>query len=127
MELGERIKKFMSAKNLTQRGLGDKIGVSDVTIGNYISGSNKPKYEFWLGMAKHYPEVNLVWLLTGEGEMEMKNANYTIIDCIRFLNDNKEEASEYEEFHVLMEKLGKIHYNKSIEARISEIEKRLEQ
>lgn len=43
--IGERIKDFRKAANLTQKQLGERIGVSGAMIGQYETGVRKPKQE----------------------------------------------------------------------------------
>lgn len=42
---GKRIKDFRKAANLTQKQLGERIGVSGAMIGQYETGVRKPKQE----------------------------------------------------------------------------------
>lgn len=45
MTTGERIKKARKAAGLTQKELGEKLGVSGAMIGQYETGSRTPKYD----------------------------------------------------------------------------------
>lgn len=122
MDLGERIKEFMAYKHLTQSGLGEVVGFSDVAIGKYLLGKTKPKFEFWKGIAESYPDINIGWLLTGKGQMLIKESEMNVENAIRFLRDNKDEAVRHEGVKELLEMLDKRHYNKSIEDRLTALE-----
>lgn len=50
MFLGERLKEARQAKHLSQQQLGDRIGVSKVSICGYEKGNRIPTLENFLGM-----------------------------------------------------------------------------
>lgn len=43
-EFGFRLRKMMFRKNITQSELGEKTGISQVTLSNYINGKNIPGF-----------------------------------------------------------------------------------
>jgi len=45
MTVGEKVKKARKAKGLTQKELGEKLGVTQALIGHYESGKRNPKDE----------------------------------------------------------------------------------
>ena len=45
MTIGEQIKKFRSEEKLSQKALGEKLGMSQQMIAQYETGRRKPKYE----------------------------------------------------------------------------------
>ena len=56
--------------NLTPGNFADKIGVAPATISHILSGRNKyPSAEVMLRLHETYPEIDLNWLLTGEGTL----------------------------------------------------------
>lgn len=57
----------------SQEKLGDACGISGVTIGKYASGKADPSRERLVSMAET-ANVNVLWLATGEGEMEQGTA-----------------------------------------------------
>ena len=60
----------MERENITPGNFADKIGVAPATISHIISGRNKyPSAEVMLRLHDTYPDVDLNWLLTGEGMM----------------------------------------------------------
>ncbi len=68
-EIGHRIKDLMYAKDINQRELGEKLGVSHTTVRNVVLGITKPRYEFIESLLHTYPEINKEWLMEGKGEM----------------------------------------------------------
>lgn len=65
----DRIKLVLSVKNLTSAQLAQILGVQRSGISHILSGRNKPSLDFILKVIEHFPEINEIWLLKGEGEM----------------------------------------------------------
>ncbi len=66
--LGGRLKLLRKVLGLTQRELAQVLGVSEMTIRRYESDKFQPDADVLAKLAKEF-NVNLHWLLTGEGEM----------------------------------------------------------
>ncbi len=60
--------KLMKDKDLTATRFADAIGVQRSSISHILSGRNKPSYDFILKIVEKFPDVNIKWLITGEGE-----------------------------------------------------------
>lgn len=68
--INQRFTLFLAAKKISQKIFADVTGFSSATVSNIASGTTEyPKADFFQAMVRHYPEVNLRWLLTGDGEM----------------------------------------------------------
>lgn len=63
-----RLEKLFKYYGLSAAVFADKISVQRSSISHLLSGRNKPSLEFVLKIIKTFPEVNLYWLLNGEGE-----------------------------------------------------------
>lgn len=87
----DRIKLLLSVKNLTSAQLAQTLGVQRSGISHILSGRNKPSLDFVLKMMEHFPEINEIWLLKGEGEMMKAN---TKPDNNLFIQDNSSEIQE---------------------------------
>lgn len=68
-KMKERLEQFLAAENITQAAFADKINVTRSSITHILSGRNKPGYDFFAGLIKNYPSLNMEWLLTGRGRM----------------------------------------------------------
>lgn len=64
-----RLQQFLKAMNISQSHFADTIGVARANVSHIIAGRNKPGFDFLLRMSKHYPSLNLEWLITGKGSM----------------------------------------------------------
>lgn len=67
--MNTRLEQFLKAENISQSQFADTIGVARANVSHIISGRNKPGFDFLLRMSKHYPSLNLEWLITGKGKM----------------------------------------------------------
>ena len=68
MSFGKRLKEVLKKLNLTQIALSKKIGTSNVVINRYVKGKTTPDYNFLNKLAAIY-NININWLLTGEGSI----------------------------------------------------------
>ena len=67
-ETGRRLKFFRNTRNITISELSAKTGLSKGMISETETGKNKPSPNLMLALLNIY-NLNLNWLLTGEGEM----------------------------------------------------------
>ncbi len=66
MSFKERFKEVRLDNGLTQAGLAESLGVKQKTISNWESGRNEPDLNTLITVS-HKWDVDLNWLLTGEG------------------------------------------------------------
>ena len=80
MPVSERITKLIKIKKYSNQFIGDQIGSSKTTIGNFKNGKTDPSVKFIMYLIKEFPNLNLDWLFTGEGDMfkneELEESNY---------------------------------------------------
>lgn len=65
----QRLEQFLSAENITKAQFADNIKVARAAVSHIIAGRNNPGYEFIVNTMSAYPQLNIEWLLTGEGKM----------------------------------------------------------
>ncbi|RIV68817.1 helix-turn-helix domain-containing protein [Flagellimonas aequoris] len=66
-EIVSRIQAVIDYHNLTVSAFADRIGVQRSSISHLLSGRNKPSLDFVMKLVHAFPDVNLYWLLKGEG------------------------------------------------------------
>ncbi len=88
-----RLQRFLSAENITQSELADKLNVARASISHILSGRNKPSFDFLERIASCYPELNLSWLITGEGKM-YRNAPSNASDSLSKNTDLPKQSAE---------------------------------
>ena len=69
----DRIKIWIESKGLKSSSFADKIGVNRATISHILSGRNKPSIDFLQKMIASFPDLNLNWIVSGEGFMYTSN------------------------------------------------------
>jgi len=67
--MNTRLQQFLSAENLTQSQLADRLGVAKASISHILAGRNKPGFDFIESLAHQFPDLNLDWLIMGTGKM----------------------------------------------------------
>lgn len=72
-EFSKRLQKIITYYGLSSSALADKIGVQRSSISHIISGRNKPSLDFVLKVLSAFPEVDLYWLLNGQGSFPKNN------------------------------------------------------
>ncbi|MCV6629145.1 MAG: helix-turn-helix domain-containing protein [Flavobacteriaceae bacterium] len=75
MGISSRIKQIQDHYQLSAASFADSIRVQRSSISHIVSGRNKPSLDFVLKIIDHYPEVDISWLLRGEGTFPKKTAN----------------------------------------------------
>lgn len=72
-KFGERLKAFRSHIVLEQKEFAKKIGAEQGSISHWENGRNKPDAMAVSRIAKAFPQLNIDWLMEGEGEMLQNN------------------------------------------------------
>lgn len=67
LEFTTRIKKVMDFHQLSASLFADKIGVQRSSISHILSGRNKPSLDFILKITSEFEDVDIKWLVNGEG------------------------------------------------------------
>jgi transcriptional regulator with XRE-family HTH domain len=78
-EIKERIKDLLKALNVNREQISTKLGYKKSYFDQMLSGNNNVSESVLLKLSKNYKEVNLNWILTGEGEMMLSD-----IDLLTF-------------------------------------------
>ena len=82
--MNRRLQQFLAAENVSQSQFADTIGVARASISHILAGRNKPGFDFIERTARHYPDLNLDWLITGRGKMYSgaKSASEASVEAI---------------------------------------------
>lgn len=87
MSVKERLKQFIEYKHMSERKFCSVVGLSSTYISTMRVSIQPDKV---LMIAKHFPELNTGWLLTGEGEM-LKSAQYSNKALVTLFEDRGED------------------------------------
>lgn len=73
MDICDRINQIIEREGLTTASFARKIGVGDQTVRSVVVlKRNKPGYDFLLKITQTFEWLNIRWLITGLGDMELK-------------------------------------------------------
>ena len=64
-----RIDAIRQKEGMTSSDFAELIGVGRATVTHILQGRNKPSLDVMLRIYRRFPNVNLEWLMTGEGTM----------------------------------------------------------
>lgn len=72
MTVNDRLEAVMKSLGLNQNSLANKLGLSKTVVFNIIAESgrrNAPSHGFYQKLKSSFDNINLNWLITGQGEM----------------------------------------------------------
>lgn len=67
--LPQRIRKIISVKGMSLKQVSDACGIKQNTFSRQLSGENSLSSSTVLSIIGYFPDVNVDWLMTGNGEM----------------------------------------------------------
>ena len=91
----ERIKVLLNHYELSVSAFADRIGIQRSTMSHILNGRNRPSLDFIMKVTQTYPEINLYWLIHGEGSLMRKLEGAGESPTLPFpANETSEEVSE---------------------------------
>ena len=101
-KFSKRIKKIMEYYDLNASTFAEKIQVQRSSISHILSGRNKPSLDFILKISKQFDEVDLYWLLFGNGTFPKSKKTEGVFPSTLFSEiDQKVDISEKKENEVI--------------------------
>ena len=85
----ERLNQIIEQRGLTATKFAALIGVNASTISHILAGRNKPGFDIINNIAKTFPDIDLGWLITGNGSM--------------YTSSSKKENNHFSEEHTLID------------------------
>ena len=102
MSFQDRINQIMDHYKLSAKDLAGITGVQRSAISHLINGRNKPSVAFITQLTAHFTDLNVQWLLHGNGELVTNVINkescedildHTSTGCIDKRNDNSDDTN----------------------------------
>jgi transcriptional regulator with XRE-family HTH domain len=78
-EQRNRLKAFIKRKGIDRQSFAQKLGYSKGYIEQVLSGNNVISEILEIKISKCYPELNIGWLMRGEGEMERMSTDVLVV------------------------------------------------
>ncbi|WP_136666612.1 helix-turn-helix transcriptional regulator [Flavobacterium sp. H122] len=88
----KRLEIVLDYYNLTASSFADKVGVQRSSLSHLLSGRNKPSLDLILKIVSEFPEVDLYWILNGEGEFP-KAKNFSTLPTPSIQDSNNTEIN----------------------------------
>ncbi|MBQ9286660.1 MAG: helix-turn-helix transcriptional regulator [Bacteroidaceae bacterium] len=76
----ERIYKIMQSENMTQREFAQALGISPSSLSSIFNGHTSPTNYTVQAIHRQFPDINIAWLMFGEGEMLSGDSHATDAD-----------------------------------------------
>ena len=92
-EFTTRLKKVMDFHQLSAPMFADKVGVQRSSISHILSGRNKPSLDFILKVTTEFKDVDMYWLLNGNGTFP-KSVENDITSAPSFSNSNSQTGDK---------------------------------
>ena len=73
MSINQRFAKLLELKNIKQKTIAEKLEITPQMISLIIKSKSNVSVEHIQNLTKLYPDLNLNWLLTGEGDPIIDN------------------------------------------------------
>ncbi len=128
--IGLRLKQCIQESTFTQKEISHELGISENTLTNYIQGRRSPNVMLVAQLAGLL-NINLNWLLRGEGFMHLSAENERHADGGLSAEGNKQLERELallqEENRALREKLHYLSSDNTVQnKKIEKMEKQIE-
>jgi|GEM_PF-2803266 len=94
--IGERFAQLIEAKKITTNAFANSLGKPYTSLKVIIDGSSKPGYDLLEKVLQTYPEINTVWLMSGEGEM-FRPADKPLVDAMPRLTSKSVDGGAFGE------------------------------
>ncbi len=101
MNLNSRFVQLMEIKNVNPSELADKWNVSKQQISNITTGRNKIGIKILHKIIDFFPDLNLNWLIKGEGDIwekefnDLELRNNELLDKIELLQSRLEDKENH--------------------------------
>jgi transcriptional regulator with XRE-family HTH domain len=114
--IGERIKAFRKEKRLIGKAFGEPLNLGKAGIAHIEAGRQKLSVEQLKTLIQLYPELNVYWLLTGEGQMynqtELEVSDGPKLEKVK--GDHHRYEILLKEYQALLKRVRNLNFNFSL-------------
>lgn len=97
-QFSKRLNKILEYYDLSAASFADGMNVGRSSISHILSGRNKPSLDFVMKVVATYPDVELYWLLNGEGSFPKQSEDLAASkDLFSSTDENKSQNLPHEE------------------------------
>jgi len=84
MKPHERLQRVLTVLAIDQKEIAKKIGIHEVSVSRMVNGVQYPSFETLASLKKHYPMININYLVSGEGPMFMSTDGLSLTNEEQF-------------------------------------------
>ena len=119
MNFSNRLRKVLDYYQLSASTFAEKINVQRSSISHLLSGRNKPSLDFVMKVLETFDEVELYWLINGEGNFPKEEKK------LEYASTLFSEIDNIQDEHILEKKINSTEYAKEINPSLtnSDVEK----
>lgn len=92
----ERIMEIMKLEGMTQQEFAAALDISPASLSNIFNGKTNPTNNHVNAIHKRFPQINISWLMFGEGDMYLKSSVSDINKNTTLNPSNGDSRSENE-------------------------------
>uniref|UniRef100_UPI0040470F9B hypothetical protein n=1 Tax=Roseivirga sp. TaxID=1964215 RepID=UPI0040470F9B len=121
MSVNDRLQLIMKHFDLSVNSLAKELNLSRTAIHNIVSENGRrtsPSHDFYTKLKESYENINLNWLITGEGKMLLEDTQHMAAESPgEYKTTNPEKSDLSEALIKIQEELG------AVKQRIDRLEK----
>ena len=72
-EMKDRIRQLMESQHMTQQVFAQTLGISSASLSSIFTGRTNPTLKHVEAIKHRFPDINLDWLMFGEGSMQQNS------------------------------------------------------
>lgn len=100
MDIISRLNRFVKQSGRSSSQFADEVGIPRPSFSQILNGRNrKISNEVIEKIHTHFPELNILWLLFGDGDMVIDNKSVLPYESLEYLGKNVVEPSLFETDH----------------------------
>ena len=99
----ERVKELMIRRNVNQKELANKTGISEASLSRYLKGTSKPRMDVLVNIAKYF-EVDVNTLTNNSDKKLSRNEAY--VQTYSLVTRNKTKLSRKQKDEIIKILLG---------------------
>lgn len=96
----ERVKYLIEYFDMSKSDFASKMNITPQALSNVLSGENNPGFNFIYNLAIAFPNINMRWLITGEGEIFSNFKNLVEEPVIEYENIYDKLKSEIDSLKI---------------------------
>ena len=78
----KRLLFYCKKKGLNANKIAIKLGLSHTSVSKLLKGVHLPSSKFLIPLKEHFPDLDMNWLIAGQGEMQGHQYDFKMIELL---------------------------------------------